>query len=108
MLFSSAFVGLLLPLTVLAGPVNLLEDRAPIKSCTVKTTTAGVRYRKCPKTSCDIVGQYASKGAKVKIACVTTGTKVNGETLWVKASTGYYVSGAYLTSVDACGPQYLC
>ena len=72
----SLFVAPFLAVVALAAPSADLEDRA-VKSCTLKTTTA-LKYRKCPKTSCTAVGQYA-KGAKVKVSCVTRGSKVKGE-----------------------------
>lgn len=40
----------------------------------------GLRYRKCPRTSCTAVGQYP-KGKKIKLKCYTRDntTPVNGD-----------------------------
>jgi hypothetical protein len=40
----------------------------------------GLRYRKCPRTSCDAVGQYA-KGTHISLVCYTRvgTTTVNGD-----------------------------
>ena len=96
MLFSPVFVGLLLPLTALAGPVANpepvanaeaianpegipnLEERFTPKPCYLKTTTSVVRYRTCPKTSCEAVGEHP-KGFSVKLKCIAYGTTVGGD-----------------------------
>lgn len=55
---------------------SVLDKRA--NSATVKVD--GLGYRKCPRTSCDAVGQY-SKGTKISITYYTreNTTVVNGD-----------------------------
>ncbi|MCJ1249402.1 hypothetical protein MMC30_006626 [Trapelia coarctata] len=55
--------------------------------CTI--TADGVRYRTCPRTSCTAVGQYPI-GTVLTFSCYTTGTTVNGDSIWDRASNGYY------------------
>jgi hypothetical protein len=120
MKLSPAFLALLLPLVVNASPVSNPEPvPAELESrdlhCTI--TGDGVRYRRCPRTSCDAIGQYA-KGTKVTLTCYTdtNTTPVNGDeyvlhpllllvlfriwltfhSVWYKNSAGWYVSGYYI------------
>ncbi|KAH9486167.1 hypothetical protein JR316_0000231 [Psilocybe cubensis] len=53
----------------------------------------GLRYRRCPKTSCDAVGQY-SIGTHITIVCYTRDgtTVVNGDAGWAKLTNGYWVA----------------
>ncbi|KAH9486168.1 hypothetical protein JR316_0000232 [Psilocybe cubensis] len=89
--------------TVYSGPADdvVLDKRA--NSATVKVD--GLRYRRCPRTSCDAVGQYA-KGTKISITCYTrqNTTVVNGDAGWGKLTNGYWVAlanGQYVSWTGA-------
>jgi hypothetical protein len=56
-----------------ASPVEL-NARAPV---TGTVNADGVRYRRCPYTSCEAVGQY-NRGRVINIICRTQGESVNG------------------------------
>lgn len=98
-LFLSAFV----PLAVFAHPVAEEAATAVVGEADTSPTLAfapesdvnelekrwdtdavvkvdGLRYRKCPRTSCTAVGQY-SKGTRLKLKCFTdkNTTPVNGD-----------------------------
>jgi hypothetical protein len=82
MKFTAIALAILVPLALaqeptLAGRAPEIEKRAVV-SATVKVD--GLRYRTCPKTSCDAPGQYA-KGTKIKLSCYTRDgtTTVNGD-----------------------------
>jgi len=72
---------------------KILEVRSAL--CTI--VTDGVRYRTCPRTSCPAVGQYP-KGTVLTFICYKTRTTVNGNSIWDKASEGYYSADAYVTT----------
>lgn len=55
---------------------DVLEKRAIVGT----VDAAALKYRRCPRTSCDAVGQY-SRGTRVTMNCFTTAstTTVNGD-----------------------------
>ncbi|KAJ2911522.1 hypothetical protein MD484_g8894, partial [Candolleomyces efflorescens] len=55
---------------------SLVESnaRAPV---TATVSGDGVRYRRCPKTSCEAVGEY-NKGQIITIRCLAFGESING------------------------------
>jgi hypothetical protein len=100
MKFATFAVAALLPLAALGAPAPTTpEDAAPtnlgeisvvergaefenLEKRAVSGTVQvdGLHYRKCPRTSCAAVGQYA-KGHKVSLSCYTrtNTTPVNGD-----------------------------
>ena len=70
----------------LAGRAPEIEKRA-IQSATVMVD--GLRYRNCPKRTCDAPGQYP-KGTKIKLSCYTRDgtTTENGDKGWAKVYGG--------------------
>ncbi|KAJ2921191.1 hypothetical protein H1R20_g15901, partial [Candolleomyces eurysporus] len=73
------------------SPVEL-HTRAPV---TGTVNGDGVRYRRCPYTSCEAVGQY-NRGRVITIICRTQGESVNGWNWWDRMDNGYYISDYYV------------
>ncbi|MEU7304269.1 SH3 domain-containing protein [Streptomyces sp. NPDC048304] len=76
----------------------------------VQKAPSGLKVRTRPSTSAPVAFTLAN-GTKVEVDCWTTGTSVNGYTVWDRlysAGGGHYVSDYYLTTghvqsyVDHC------
>ncbi|KAF8162680.1 hypothetical protein B0H34DRAFT_794473 [Crassisporium funariophilum] len=69
-----------------------LEKRA----VSARVETDGLKYRTCPRTSCDTIGQY-SIGSAISITCYTRDrtTPINGDTGWAKLTNGYWSALSY-------------
>jgi hypothetical protein len=86
MRFTALAVATLLPFAALSAPTAELggEDvGSPIlekRAITGTVDADALKYRRCPRTSCDAVGQY-SRGTRVSMQCFTTAstTTVNGD-----------------------------
>lgn len=93
MKFTTLAVAALLPFMALSAPTpgddvpptelggTDVTSGALEKRAIVGTVDAdALKYRKCPRTSCDAVGQY-SRGTRVTMECFTTSstTTVNGD-----------------------------
>ncbi|KAF5857228.1 hypothetical protein ETB97_006071 [Aspergillus alliaceus] len=126
MKFSVIALAALLPATALgaampedAAPTVYAEPEVPaidlgsrdLEKRAVSGTVVvdGLRYRTCPKTSCNAVGQY-SKGTKISLVCYTRSntTPVNGDKGWGKLTNGYWVALAYGTYVTWSSPLPAC
>lgn len=85
MKFTALALAALLPFTTFAAPTaapagDLLFDDTPSSSSsslplqkraiTGTVTADALKYRRCPRTSCDAVGQY-SRGTHISINCYT-------------------------------------
>ncbi|KAF2690610.1 hypothetical protein K458DRAFT_411979 [Lentithecium fluviatile CBS 122367] len=107
MKFTPFFLTALLPLLTLAAPAAEPDDgtdMTPAAAATLdKRSIVGtvdadaLKYRRCPRTSCEAVGQY-SRGTKVTMECYTTTstTVINGDARWAKLANGYYLSLYYM------------
>ncbi|KAF1845060.1 uncharacterized protein K460DRAFT_405337 [Cucurbitaria berberidis CBS 394.84] len=66
----------------------------------------------CPRSLCPNQLYYAGEEA-FNVTCWTRGTKIMGDTLWLKSEAGCYVTqydvleypGDYTTNLDYCGPE---
>ena len=90
MKYTTLALSALLPLLALSTPTP--EDLVPLYNTTPASTNTiekravtgtvdadALKYRRCPRTSCDAVGQY-SRGTRISINCYTDKdtTVVNG------------------------------
>ncbi|RXW14983.1 hypothetical protein EST38_g10870 [Candolleomyces aberdarensis] len=73
------------------SPVEL-HARAPV---TGTVNADGVRYRRCPHTSCEAVAQYI-RGRVITIICRTQGENINGWSWWDRMDNGFYISDYYV------------
>jgi hypothetical protein len=89
MKFTALAIATLLPFAVLSAPTAELggEDVDSVESValgeraiTGTVDADALKYRRCPRTSCDAVGQYP-RGTRVTMECFTTTstTTVNGD-----------------------------
>ncbi|KAJ3539083.1 hypothetical protein NMY22_g4894 [Coprinellus aureogranulatus] len=76
---------------------GLAEPKEALAPASVTGTVNAnyIKYRRCPYTSCEPVGQY-NKGKVITIVCMTPGTPVEGYEWWDKMSNGYYISDYYV------------
>ncbi|WP_249645203.1 hypothetical protein [Nocardia sputi] len=87
-------------LTVTAAPA--------VAAVTGTVQVDGLRYRRCPQSLCDTMGQYV-KGTIIHMVCYTrTNTTVlNGDPSWAKLTNGWWVAlagGAYVYWTDPLPP----
>lgn len=73
----------------------------PIRYHVANTQGRGVRVRSTPSQQASVIGGL-QQGATITIACQTTGTDVNGSTIWDRLNTGGYLSD-YYTDTPAIG-----
>ncbi|KAH8586071.1 hypothetical protein B0O99DRAFT_704061 [Bisporella sp. PMI_857] len=107
MKFAIAAVAALLPFVALSAPTPADDshggaDVESVKSIEKRDVVGTVdadalKYRRCPRTTCEAVGQYA-RGTRVTMDCYTTTntTPVSGNAGWAKLANGYWVSLYYM------------
>ncbi|KAH7108692.1 hypothetical protein B0J11DRAFT_602164 [Dendryphion nanum] len=115
MKFINITVAALLPFVAISSPVpeenGLIFDQKEHTSIVKRDVTGTVdadalKYRRCPRTGCDAVGQY-SRGTRITIKCYTdqNTTPVNNYKPWGKLSNNYWVSLYYVNwsgSIQPC------
>ena len=88
-----------------APPRNVIARPSlppPSGPTTGQTTASALRIRQTPSTSARILGYYP-RGSMITIECQTTGTEVEGNSIWVKTARGF-VSDRYVSRIGVGAP----